>query len=110
MHLTRADAKDHFCSVLYLPVEILALENGFKRREIFMKIVWKSRLRSLGYTNIDWMLIREEAAESDGNWPIREAATNPFNEGMVGTKHRRSYYKIIEQRVRHGQHKNEDHK
>ena len=33
------------------------------------------------------MLIGEEAIHSEGNRPIREETTNPFNESVMETKH-----------------------
>ena len=42
---------------------------------------------ALGYTSIDGVEIGEEAVHSDGNQPIREETTNPFNESVMETKH-----------------------
>ena len=36
--------------------------------------------RALGYTRIDGVQNREEDIDSDGNRPITEETTNPFNE------------------------------
>ena len=44
--------------------------------------------RALGYTSIDRVQIGEEAVLSDGNRPMREETTNPFNESVMETKHR----------------------
>ena len=40
--------------------------------------------RAPGYTSIDGVQIGEEAIHSDGNRPIREETTNPFNESEWG--------------------------
>ena len=44
---------------------------------------------------IDRVQIREEAIHSDGNRPIREETTNPFNESVMETKHQQLSEKTL---------------